>query len=80
MNTQNLDGNQKFWLITWVNIIIAIVLLASVAMYRVHQYDRIKLEALSKVADPIAFACAEKISYGSEVKSDAVLCMEKVRK
>jgi hypothetical protein len=59
---------------------LCIILLVYAGFYRAQQYDKIKLEALSRVVDPIAFACAEAINYGNTAKADAVICMEKVRK
>ncbi len=75
-----MDSNDKFWISLWSLGSITILTLACSYMYKSQQYDRIKLEALSKVADPIAFACAETISGTVQAKADMFLCIEKVRK
>ena len=75
-----MNGDQKFWLITWGNVMLFILLAMCALFYRAHTYDKLKVEALSKAVDPIALACAETISPSSQAKTDLILCMEKVRK
>ncbi len=80
MNLQKLDGNQKFWLTIWAFIFTTVVLLVSLVVHSAQQYNKLKIEALSKTVDPISFACAEQISSSSVAKADAIICMEKVKK